>query len=139
MRNFRALIFAVVAAFLYALATQVGAAAEGKPFSLSMSLCGALVAGAVAAFQVRTPSQYNLISSQGASFDSLSFTRKKSFGWGALINGALTAGVQVVASGGVKNALPVLLGTVAAAATGGTAYINRPPDQASGNVLDTQW
>lgn len=139
MRNFRALIFAAVAAFLTALASQVGAAAEGKPFGLSMSLCGALVAGAIAAFQVRTPSQYNQISSQGASFNSLSFTKKKSFGWGALINGALTAGVQIAASGGIKQALPLILGTVAAAATGGTAYINRPPDQASSKIRDTQW
>ena len=128
MRNFRALTFAAVAAFLTAFGTQLGAVAQGSAFSLTTSLCAALVAGAVAAFQVRTPSEYNQTTTDFASFEKLSFTKKKSFGWGALINGALTAGVQVAASGGIKNALPVILGTVAAAATGGTAYINKPPD-----------
>lgn len=139
MRNFRALSFAAVAAFLTALASQLGAAAQGQAFSLTTSLCGALVAGGIAAFQVRTPSEYNQLSNQLTNYNSLSFTKKKSWGWGALVNGALTAGVQIAAGGGIKQALPLILGTVAAAATGGTAYINRPPDQASGNVRDTQW
>lgn len=123
----KAWLFAVIAAALSALGGMLGHVAQGdQSFDWEVTLSGVLTTAIVSLGQVLTPSGYNKLESTGASFAQLGFAKKKSFSWGGLLNGALTAGAQIAAGGGIKQTVPIILTSVLAAATGGTAYINQP-------------
>jgi hypothetical protein len=136
----RASLFALLAAVLTALASLSTTAAQGDPLNWKMTLSAILTAALVAIGQVFTPSAYNNLTKQGANFAQLSFAKKKSFGWGGLLNGALTAGAQIATGGGVKQALPIILTSVLAAATGGAATISEPdPPRPRSRGTLTHW
>lgn len=124
----KAWLFAVVAAVLSTLGGALGHVAQSGDGAIDwkVTLSGVLTAAVVALGQVLTPSAYNKQLATGGSFEQLSFAKRKSFSLGGLLNGALTAGAQIAAGGGLKQAVPIILTSVLAAATGGTAYLNQP-------------
>ncbi len=125
----RAWLFALIAAVLSTLAGAFGSVAQGQPLDWKVTAYGVLTTALVTLAQVFVPSKYNEVETQGAPLPVLNLAKKKSFSWGGLLNGALTAGAQIAAGGSTKQAVPIILTSVLAAITGGAAYVNTPEPQ----------
>lgn len=122
---------------ILAAALAGGEQAFGQQMSLGTvstkaALITALTVGFTTAVQHLFPSKYNREAEAQAVRGgdtqplALGLTKKKSFGWGGLLNAGLAIGATV-ATGGAGAILPALLPAVVGAISGGTATVTTPP------------